>query len=85
MDIKSLSDGQKQNVQQFIEKILTRNKLIPSEIEHFQNIVKNIRDAKNLKNIMEKFKNSNLNNTEDIIENKLIEGKNTIVKNFFNL
>lgn len=56
MDIKTLSDGQRYTLQQLLEKLLSRNKFAPSEVESFQKLVKNVRDSKNFKKIMEKFK-----------------------------
>lgn len=56
MDIKTLSDGQRYTLQQLLEKLLSRNKFAPNEVESFQKLVKNVRDSKNFKKIMEKFK-----------------------------
>ncbi|XP_037034880.1 retinal homeobox protein Rx isoform X2 [Bradysia coprophila] len=68
MDIKSLPEGQKQTLQQLLEKLLSRNKFAPNEIESFEKLIKNVRDANNFHKIMEKFKIGSLDS--DIIEDK---------------
>lgn len=50
------ADGQRYSLQQLLEKLLSRNKFAPAEVEHFQTLVKNVRDAKNFQKIMDKFK-----------------------------
>lgn len=72
MDIKSLSDGQRHTLQQFVEKLLARNKFSPNEIESFQKLVKNVRDGKNFQMIMEKFKIGNFD--KELIEDNFREG-----------
>lgn len=76
MDIKTLSDGQRHTLQQFVEKLLARNKFTPNEIESFQKLVKNVRDGKNFQMIMEKFKIGNFDT--DLIEDNFREGKTVI-------
>ncbi|XP_058459858.1 retinal homeobox protein Rx isoform X2 [Malaya genurostris] len=56
MDIKSLSDVQKQIFQNLVEKLIARNKFPPSEAEDVQKLLENVRDAKNFHKIMEKLK-----------------------------
>lgn len=73
MDIQSLPEGQKQTLQQLLEKLLSRNKFAPSEIESFEKLMKNVRDAKNFQKIMEKFKIGSLDS--DIIEDKFKDGR----------
>lgn len=60
MDIKTISEDQNCALQQFLEKIITRNKFAPNEIENYQKLVKNVRGNKNFEKIMEKFKIANL-------------------------
>lgn len=50
------ADGQRYSLQQLLEKLLSRNKFAPAEVEQFQTLVKNVRDAKNFQKIMEQFK-----------------------------
>lgn len=73
MDIQSLPEGQKQTLQQLLEKLLSRNKFAPSEIESFEKLMKNVRDAKNFHKIMEKFKIASVDS--DIIEDKFKDGR----------
>lgn len=77
MDIKSLPEGQKQTLQQLLEKLLSRNKFAPSEIESFGKLMKNVRDAKNFQKIMEKYKIGNLDS--DIIEDKFKDGRYVVL------
>lgn len=63
MDVQTTShqllqaaDGQRYSLQQLLEKLLSRNKFAPAEVEQFQTLVKNVRDAKNFQKIMDKFK-----------------------------
>ncbi|XP_050073765.1 retinal homeobox protein Rx isoform X1 [Anopheles maculipalpis] len=56
MDIKSLSEVQKQIFTNLIEKLIARNKFPPSEAEDVQKLLENVRDAKNFHKIMEKLK-----------------------------
>lgn len=63
MDVQTTShqllqaaDGQRYSLQQLLEKLLNRNKFAPAEVEQFQTLVKNVRDAKNFQKIMDKFK-----------------------------
>ncbi|XP_039439731.1 retinal homeobox protein Rx isoform X1 [Culex pipiens pallens] len=56
MDIKALSDVQKQIFQNLVEKLIARNKFPPSEAEDVQKLLENVRDAKNFHKIMEKLK-----------------------------
>lgn len=78
MDIKSLPEGQKQTLQQLLEKLLSRNKFAPSEIESFEKLMKNVCDAKNFHKIMEKFKIGSLDS--DIIEDKFKDGRYVVYK-----
>lgn len=73
MDIKSLSDGQRHTLHQFVEKLLARNKFTPNEIEYFQQLVKNVRDSTNFQKIMEKFKIGHFDT--ELIEDNYREGK----------
>ncbi|XP_055609397.1 retinal homeobox protein Rx isoform X2 [Uranotaenia lowii] len=56
MDIKSLSDVQKQIFQNLVEKLVARNKFSPNEAEDVQKLLDDVRDAKNFHKIMEKLK-----------------------------
>uniref|UniRef100_A0A8W7PNW0 Homeobox domain-containing protein n=1 Tax=Anopheles coluzzii TaxID=1518534 RepID=A0A8W7PNW0_ANOCL len=56
MDIKSLSEVQKQIFTNLIEKLIAHNKFPPSEAEDVQKLLENVRDAKNFHKIMEKLK-----------------------------
>ena len=56
MDVKSLSDVQKQIFQSLIEKLIARNKFSQNEAENFQKLLENVRDSKNFHKIMEKLK-----------------------------
>ncbi|XP_065093755.1 retinal homeobox protein Rx isoform X2 [Ochlerotatus camptorhynchus] len=56
MDVKSLSDVQKQIFQNLVEKLIARNKFPPNEAEDVQKMLENVRDAKNFHKIMEKLK-----------------------------
>ncbi|XP_058831335.1 retinal homeobox protein Rx isoform X2 [Topomyia yanbarensis] len=56
MDIKSLSDVQKQIFHNLVEKLIARNKFPASEAEDVQKLLENVRDAKNFHKIMEKLK-----------------------------
>ncbi|XP_062550002.1 retinal homeobox protein Rx isoform X3 [Armigeres subalbatus] len=56
MDVKSLSDVQKQIFQNLVEKLIARNKFPPNEAEDVQKLLENMRDAKNFHKIMEKLK-----------------------------
>lgn len=56
MDIKSLSDVQKQTFQKLLDKLIARNKFTPAEAKNFQALLENSRDARNLQTIMEKIK-----------------------------
>lgn len=56
MDIKSLSEVQKQTFQRLLDKLIARNKFTPAEAKSFQVLLENARDARNVQTIMEKFK-----------------------------
>ncbi|XP_053672753.1 retinal homeobox protein Rx [Anopheles nili] len=56
MDVKSLSEVQKQIFTNLIEKLIARNKFPPNEAEDVQKLLENVRDAKNFHKIMEKLK-----------------------------
>ncbi|KFB44435.1 AGAP005096-PA-like protein [Anopheles sinensis] len=56
MDIKSLSEVQKQIFTNLIEKLIARNQFPPNEAEDVQKLLENVRDAKNFHKIMEKLK-----------------------------
>lgn len=56
MDIRSISDVQKQFFQRLIQKLVARNLCSPSEIENMQKLMDNVRDTKNFHLIMEKLK-----------------------------
>ncbi|KAL9915897.1 retinal homeobox protein Rx [Glossina fuscipes] len=56
-----MSEVQKQTFQHIFEKLVTSSggnaKIPPKQLEHFRNLLENVRDAKNLQLIVEKFKN----------------------------
>lgn len=81
MDIKFLPEGQKQTLQQLLEKLLARNIFAPSEIESFERLMKNVRDEKNFHKIMEKFKIGSLDS--DIIEDKFKDGRYVVYRNIW--
>lgn len=73
MDIKTLNDGQKQNFQRLLDKLIARNKFTVNEAENFRSLLENVRDSKNLQFIMEKLKDSGCFDLEKI-EDNLKEG-----------
>lgn len=79
-----MSEVQKQTFQHIFEKLVTNSggnaKIPPKQLEHFRNLLENVRDAKNLQLIVEKFKNLEqfdiqygLNGSKNAV---LCEGKN---------
>ncbi|XP_055687378.1 retinal homeobox protein Rx isoform X2 [Lutzomyia longipalpis] len=58
MDIKPLSDVQKQTFQCLVDKLIARKKFTTKETEDFQKLVENARNSRNLQKIMETFKDS---------------------------
>lgn len=73
MDVKSLSDVQKQIFQRLIEKLIERNKFSQNEAENFKKLLENVRDTKNFHKIMEKLKECG-HLDFDNFEDNLIEG-----------
>lgn len=74
MDIKTLNDGQKQNFQRLLDKLIARNKFTVNEAENFRSLLENVRDSKNLQFIMEKLKDNGCFDLEKI-EDNLKEGE----------
>lgn len=73
MDIKPLSDVQKQTFQCLVDKLIARKKFTAQEAEDFQKLVENARNSRNLQKIMETFKDSG-NIEVDKIEDSFKEG-----------
>lgn len=71
MDIKPLSDVQKQTFQLLLDKLAARSKFTKIEAENFQNLLENVRDTKNFHFIMEKLKDSGCFEFDKIDEGNL--------------
>lgn len=71
MDIKPLSDVQKQTFQLLLDKLAARSKFTKIEAENFQNLLENVRDTKNFHCIMEKLKDSGCFEFDKIDEGNL--------------